>query len=187
MNDDGVVRHRFGIVLTQTFDETRRGPDQHQTLRWPAGIGQPPGHARLAIGTEGKTGQHDGNVATPQLCVMQYGQQIFRFAPALVVRPLGRTDAPEIWPESGITQSNKGLGQCMCDLVGIGAPAKRVRMRHQSNTARRIRALHQDFDITDRAGNREFFFVNFHTFRRSTTRPCTRCSCTISSISSLST
>lgn len=74
MNDDGVVRHRFGIVLTQTFDETRRGPDQHQTLRWPAGIGQPPGHARLAIGTEGKTGQHDGNVATPQLCVMQYGQ-----------------------------------------------------------------------------------------------------------------
>ena len=178
------MRHGFGVVAAGAFDKPGGGADQHQSLRRMAAFGQASGNARLAVGAEGKPGERHRQIAAATLGVFEHGEQVVGFTAAFIVLAFGAANATEIRAKRGVAETDKRAGQCVGDLVGVGATTNRVRMGDQRDAARRVRAFHDDVDVADRAGNDDFFFGDFHIFRRSTTRPLTRCSSMISATSS---
>jgi hypothetical protein len=75
---------------------------------------------------------------------------------------LGAPDTAEIRAEGGIAEAGEGLGQRIGHLVGVGAAAQRVRMGDQRDALRRIRPLHDDLDLADRAIDQNLLFDKAH-------------------------
>jgi len=149
------------------------------------------GHPGLDVGAEGKASQDHGQVAEALPGVVQHGKHVLRLAPALVVAAGALAHAPEIGAQGGVAQADEGPGQGLGHLVGVGAAKEGMGMAHQGDAQGLFRGFHQGVDGPGGAGNEQVFRVRAHgdqsIFKRSTTRPWSRCSSMISSMSSLST
>src|SRR5919201_409870 len=114
--------------------------------------------------------------------------EILELAAALVVGTLGLADAAEVRAPGLVAELDEGARQRLHHLVVERAAEKRVRMGDERDTfGQPLRVIDSALDAADRAGDEFPAGARPHMRRRSTMRPCCRCSSMISSTSARST
>ena len=126
-------------------------------------------------------------VSTPR--VFRQREKILDFAAPFVEDPVAGAYAAKIQPQGRVPQRDKRLGQCLHDFVVQRAAKKRMGMRDQRDAAPCCGGFTERYlELAHRAVDGKLLWRRgFQMRRRSTTRPFTRCSSMISSMSSLST
>ncbi len=121
--------------------------------------------------------------------MLQERPEILYFTLALVEYALAGPDAAEIQPQRTVACRQERFRKSLNNLVIERTSVERMRMRDQCNAAARLTGIiGNHLESTRRSVNREpVLDRRFQMRRRSTMRPCTRCSSMISSISLLST
>src|SRR5205085_12288390 len=97
-------------------------------------------------------------------------------------------DAAEIRPPGLVAQLDERAGERLHHLVVERAAEQWMRMRDErSADGRALGPIYRALDAAGRAGDEFLAGARPHIFRRSTTRPCLKCSSMISSTSARST
>ena len=182
----------LGAVGPPAGDEAVRHADEHEPLRL-----DPLRDARLHVGAEREAGERDRQRAEPAQGPVHHAHEIVGLAVAVVVLARARADAAEVRPHRDVAELGERARERLRDLVVERAAEERMRMGDQRDSARRLfrcafgrehrRMVDGDLDPARRPVDREPFGLPRHRRSRSTMRPWTRCSWTISSMSDLST
>src|SRR5436190_16425491 len=101
---------------------------------------------------------------------------------------LGLADAAKVRPPRFVAELDESPRERLHHLVVERPAIERMRMRHQRNAdSWALGPIHRALDAAGRAGDEFGSGAGPHIFRRSTTRPCLKCSSMISSTSARST
>src|SRR5205814_9814101 len=115
-------------------------------------------------------------------------REVLQFAAPFVVAALGFADAAEVRPPGLVAELDEGAREGLHHLVVEGAAVERMRVRDQRDAlGSPVGTIDRAFDAAHRTGDELLAGTRPHIFRRSTTRPCLRCSSMISSTSARST
>src|SRR3954470_13094800 len=180
-------RHRV-VLLAVNYQRPRlhmgqlkaiyRDADEHQPLRLDA-LREHHLHARA----EGET--RERKPGRPE--VLDDRGEVFELAAAFVVAAFGLTDAAEVGTPGLVAQLDEGARQRLHHLVVERAAVKRVRMRDERDAdGASVGGIDGALDAADRSGDELAAGAGPHILRRSTMRPCCRCSSMISSMSARS-
>ena len=179
---DGIVRVRR-LAQAVPGDAPEGGRHQHQALEVDSAA-----RAKRDAAAEGEAREPQGQLTHRPRRVRRHFQQVVRLAATLVVPAFALAHAAEVEAEGRRAGVGEGLRHRGHDLVVHRAAEERVRVRDHGN-GHRVRG-NRVGDLDDARGALDGGAVRLargQIFSLSTTRPFTRCSSMISSMSALST
>ena len=178
VHDQRICRHIADRIAPD------RGCRQYQVPRR-----KPLRHSRSDKAPEGKPADREFALAVSTPPVVRQCEEILDFAAPLVEHTIACAYAAEIQPQRAVTERDKRLRQRLHDLVVQRAAVKRMGMGDQRDAApRRAGFVDGNLELSRRTVDGKLLWGRGSQMRRrSTTRPLTRCSSMISSMSSLST